>query len=111
MKKLFVITALVLATALYVLIVAKSYEYIDVYSTKSGESSVRMIGVSDPIKGGYVEANYTSFYTCPKGTSTQELYDKNVEDTDETDYYYAFGVESSCKSSYLATNIQNDDGG
>jgi hypothetical protein len=46
---------------------------------------------------------------CPKGTSTQDLYDKNVEDADEPDYY-VFGVESFCKSSYQVTQIQNDGG-
>ena len=92
MKKLFLITAFVIATALYVLTVAQFYKYMDVYFTTSGESPVRKIGGSDPIKGNCVEANYTSFYMCPKGTSTQDLYDKNVEDADEPDYYYAFGV-------------------
>ena len=92
MKKLFLITAFVIATALYVLTVAQFYEHMDVYFTTSDESAVRKIEGSDPIKGSCVEANYTSFYMCPKGTSAQDLYDKNVEDADEPDYYYAFGV-------------------
>ena len=112
MKKFFVITALVLTTVLYVFTVSKSYEYMNAYSTKSAESSVRKIGGSDhPIKGSYVETDHTSFYMRPRETFAQDLYDKNVEDADEPDYYYAYGVESSCKSSYIVTQIQSDGGG
>jgi len=111
MKKLFVITAFVIATVLHVFTLAQFYEYMNAYSTMSAESPVRKILVSDPIKGSYLETILASFYTCPKGTSAQDLYGKNVEDADEPDYYYVFGVESFCKSSYLVTQIQNDGGG
>ena len=111
MKKFFVITALVIGTALYVFTVAKSYEYMNAHSTKNAESSVRKIGVSDPIKGSYVETILISFYTCPKGTSARDLYDKNDEEADEPSHYYTLGVESSCKSSYIVTQIQSDGGG
>ncbi|MFA9408368.1 MAG: hypothetical protein ACERKJ_05990 [Candidatus Dadabacteria bacterium] len=105
MKKCFVLSAFIIDAALYVFTVAWSYEYIDAHSTKSAGSPVRKIGASDPIRGNYVETDHTSFYTYPKGTPAQDLYDKNVEDADEPDYY-AFGVESSSKSSYILT--QND---
>ena len=111
MKKLFVITALVIATALYVFTAAKSYEYMDLCFTKNGESPLRMIGVSNPIKGSYVETDHRSVYTWPKGASDKDLYDKNVEDANEPDYYYTLGVESSSTSSYIVTQIQNDGGG
>jgi len=111
MKKFFVITALVLTTVLYVFTVSKSYEYMNAYSTKSAESSVRKIGVSDPIKGSYVETIHTSFYTCPKRTSARDLDDKNDQEADKLSHYYTFGVESSCRSSYIVTQIQSDGGG
>lgn len=106
MKRIIMVTAFVVGTALYILSAAWAYDYMDLYIEPASQTEVRQ-----QVKGGYIETDHTSFYTCNKATSAQDLYDKNVEDTDEPDYYYAFGVESSSTSSYIVTQIQDDSRG